>query len=243
MHVDNREPHDLLGGADVVGSHGPPNTRRVVVVDDHELLRAGTRRILNDSAGFSVVGEAGDSEEALRVVADEDPDVVLVDIRLPTDNGIDLARRIVRDHPGVTVLILSAYDDENYVRAALAAGVSGYLLKTMPSDELVRSILAACEGDGIAGPIGFGEKAGKPLPRESVPRLTTREEEVVRLVARGLSNKAIARQLGISPRTVEGHLNHVFEKLDTSSRTELVHYALATRLFSRERADESGPLT
>ena len=108
----------------------------------------------------------------------------------------------------MTVLILSAYDDENYVRAAMAAGVSGYLLKTMPSDELIRSILAACEGTGLAAtsvPPAQGEKAGKPTSESApCPDLTAREQEVVRLVARGMTNKAIAHQLGISPRTVEG---------------------------------------
>jgi DNA-binding NarL/FixJ family response regulator len=217
----------------------PRRSRRVVVVDDHELLRTGTRRILDDASGFSVVGEAGDGDTALRVIADVRPDVVLVDIRLPTINGIDLARRIAADYPTTTVLILSAYDDENYVRAALAAGVAGYLLKTMPSDELVRSIRAACDGFslGDSGPTGQGEKAGLPAQDVYSPRLTTREQEVVRLVARGMSNKAIARHLGISPRTVEGHLNHVFDKLDTTSRTELVHYALANSLFGREQAE------
>jgi DNA-binding NarL/FixJ family response regulator len=232
-----------LDGHHVDDGTGPADPcRRVVVVDDHELLRAGTRRILDDASGFCVVGEAEDSDVALRVIAEEKPDVVLVDIRLPTTNGIDLARRIVSDHPDTTVLILSAYDDENYVRAALAAGVSGYLLKTMPSDELLRSIVAACEGSGFldSGVVGKGEKAGKPLPSTGIPRLTTREQEVVQLVARGMSNKAIANQLRISPRTVEGHLNHVFEKLGTSSRTELVHYALADSLFSRERIGEPG---
>jgi DNA-binding NarL/FixJ family response regulator len=213
----------------------------VVVVDDHELLRAGTRRILDDATGFSVVGEAGDGDAALRVIDDAKPDVVLVDIRLPTTNGIDLARQIVADYPDTTVLILSAYDDENYVRAAMAAGVSGYLLKTMPSDELVRAIGAACDGSRLldGGLTGRGEKAGKPTPDEYAPRLTAREQEVVRLVARGMSNKTIAHQLGISPRTVEGHLNHVFEKLETSSRTELVHYALANSLFGKAPAEDT----
>ncbi len=226
-----------------VESIPPGGPRRVVVVDDHELLRAGTRRILDDSTGFSVVGEAGDGDVALRVIAEAKPDVVLVDIRLPTTNGIDLARTIVAAYPDITVLILSAYDDENYVRAALAAGVSGYLLKTMPSDELIRSIGAACEGNHLldGGPMGRGEKAGKPTPGQYAPRLTVREQEVVKLVARGMSNKAIARQLRISPRTVEGHLNHVFDKLGASSRTELVHYALANSLFVREPAEATDP--
>ena len=133
---------------------------RVVVVDDHELLRAGTRRILDEAKGFSVVGEAEDGEAALRVVAEVGPDVVLVDIRLPSMNGIDLARQILTEAPDVTVLILSAYDDEHYVRAALAAGVSGYLLKTTPSEELVRLIRLACAGTSLVDhhPLGRGER-------------------------------------------------------------------------------------
>ena len=231
-------PQVDLGGA---GWLAEP--RRVVIVDDHELLRAGTRRILDDASGFAVVGEAGDADQALRVITDVKPDVVLVDIRLPTTNGIDLARQIVTDFPETKVLILSAYDDENYVRAAMAAGVSGYLLKTMPSNELILSIGAACDGSRLLDRVvtGRGEKAGAPTLDEGASRLTAREQEVVRLVARGMSNKAIARQLGISPRTVEGHLNHVFDKLDASSRTELVHYALANSLFSREPAEVEEP--
>jgi DNA-binding NarL/FixJ family response regulator len=214
----------------------------VVVVDDHELLRAGTRRILDDAVGFTVVGEADDGGTALSVINDTRPDVVLMDIRLPTVNGIDLARQIVEEHPFTTVLILSAYDDEHYVRAALAAGVAGYLLKTMPSSELIRSIRAACDGGALLekAPSGRGEKAEEVGRDASHPRLTAREQEVVGLVARGRSNKAIARQLGISPRTVEGHLNHVFEKVGSTSRTELVHYALANSLFVRTPAERTG---
>jgi DNA-binding NarL/FixJ family response regulator len=221
---------------------GPP--WRVVVVDDHELLRTGTRRILEDAADFTVVGEAADGDAALQVIADENPQVVLVDIKLPSVNGIDLARQIGADFPAITVLILSAYDDENYVRAALGAGVAGYLLKTMPGEELVRTIREACEGN-THFTIG-GASSGTPdasAKAEAVPRLTAREHEVVRLVARGMSNKAIARQLAISPRTVEGHLNHVFDKLGTTSRTELVHYALANSLFGRGRLEESESTT
>jgi DNA-binding NarL/FixJ family response regulator len=214
---------------------------RVVVIDDHELLRAGTRRILDEASGFTVVGEADDGESALAVIAHVEPDVVLVDIRLPSINGIDLARQIVEQHPGTIVLILSAYDDEHYVRAALAAGVAGYLLKTTPSDELIRSIRAACDGSTLLDRVltGRGEKAPPTTAFSGATRLTAREQEVVRLVARGRSNKAIAHQLGISPRTVEGHLNHVFEKVGSTSRTELVHYALANGLFVRDPDEHS----
>jgi DNA-binding NarL/FixJ family response regulator len=213
---------------------------RTVIVDDHELLRAGTRGILEEASGFEVVGEAADAESAHQVVADTRPDLVIADIRLPTANGIDLAARLVDDHPELVVVILSAYDDEHYVRAAMAAGVSGYLLKTMPSHELVAALRQACSGGGLTGgPMGRGEKDSVG-PSDSDP-LTARETAVVRLVARGMSNKAIAQQLGISPRTVEGHVNHVFDKLGVFSRTELVHYALANSMFVRGAPADDRP--
>ena len=214
----------------------PPDTViRTVIVDDHELLRAGTRGILDQADGFVVVGEAADAEAALVVVEETAPDLVIADIRLPTTNGIDLAALLVDGHPGLIVVILSAYDDEHYVRAALAAGVSGYLLKTLPSHELVAALRDACSGSTrlTDGPLGKGEKYPDGTGTPDDP-LTAREHEVVRLVARGMSNKAIAQQLAISPRTVEGHLNHVFDKLGVLSRTELVHYALANSGFARE---------
>lgn len=207
---------------------------RVVIVDDHELLRTGTRRILEDAGGFAVVGEAGDGPAALALVDELDPDLALVDIRLPSTNGIELARQIVDSHPATTVVVLSAYDDEDYVRAALAVGASAYLLKTTPGDDLVDAIRMALGGAVVLDPAITGERGpdGEQTAGGAGPiapgGLTTRERQVVRLVARGLANKAIAHQLGISPRTVEVHLNHAFEKLGASSRTELVTVALAT---------------
>jgi len=221
----------------------PDDTIRTVIVDDHELLRTGTRRILEEARGFTVVGEAADAETARQVVADTGPDLVIADIRLPTANGIELAARLVDDHPQLVVVILSAYDDEHYVRAAMAAGVSGYLLKTMPSHELVDALRQAYAGGrALAGvPQGTGEKDPAAAPQLTGEHLTAREAEVVRLVARGMSNKAIAHQLGISARTVEGHLNHVFDKLGVLSRTELVHVALANSLFTRDVPREPAP--
>jgi DNA-binding NarL/FixJ family response regulator len=141
------------------------------------------------------------------------------------------------------VVILSAYDDPHYVRAAMAAGVTGYLLKTLPSHELVDALRDACTGTGRLGglPIGRGERDTADPAASPYEELTAREAGVVHLVARGMSNKAIAHDLGISPRTVEGHLNHVFDKLGIGSRTELVHYALANSLFSREPAGDPRP--
>lgn len=222
-------------------THGPKSPRTVLVVDDHALLRAGTRQILEQADGFDVIGEAADGGSALRLVRELTPDVVLVDIRLPDGNGIDVARRILALEAPPTVLILSAYDDEHYVRAALAAGVSGYLLKTIPADELVRRIRAAC--DDPVNVVDVPLRGGSPSLGQQLDDvlLTARERDVVRLAVRGLANKQIARQLSISPRTVEGHLNHIFEKVHAGSRTELVHYALSHGLFSTESNARTDP--
>jgi DNA-binding NarL/FixJ family response regulator len=210
----------------------PESPTTVLVVDDHELLRAGTRQILEQADGFDVVGEAADGANAVRLVRELGPDVVLVDIRLPDGNGIDVARRILALEDPPTVLVLSAYDDEHYVRAALAAGVSGYLLKTIPADELVRRVRAACDDPVTVVDVPSSGRSPTPGQQWDDASLTARERDVVRLAVRGLANKQIARQLGISPRTVEGHLNHIFEKVQAGSRTELVHYALRHGLFA-----------
>lgn len=224
------------GRSAVAASLGPVPPRTVVVVDDHELLRTGTRRILDETDDFQVIGESADAQQALDLVEQRDPDVVLLDIRLPNGNGIEVARRILAVRPQVTVVILSAYDDGHYVQAALAAGVSGYLLKTVPADELVRLIRSACDGQTVVVDASPSHAGGHSDGSDLL--LTAREEEVVRLVVRGLANKQIARRLEISPRTVEGHLNHVFEKVDAASRTELVHYALTHGLFAGDESSQ-----
>ena len=210
----------------------------MVVVDDHELLRAGTRRILDDATASpwwvkreTVPRPPGDCRHENRTSCS------WTSGSRPT-NGIDLARQIVTDYPDMTVLILSAYDDENYVRAALAAGVSGYLLKTMPSDELVRSITAACDGSGLIGsgvPPAAGRRPANPLSTNPLPGLTAREAGGSSPGCPGNVQQGHRPSARHQPATVEGHLNHVFDKLGTTSRTELVHYALANSLFVRER--------
>ena len=205
---------------------------RIVIVDDHELLRTGTRQILSDAEGMAVVAEAADAAHAIEAVESTWPDIVLVDIRLPDRNGIELARLILERCPSTRVVILSAYDDEDYVRAAMDAGVAGYLLKTMPGDELVRAVRAAASGvtvldSAVSTNLGREHPSPDSDPKDAFSALTWRERQVVELVAEGLANKAIATRLGISGRTVEGHLNHVFVKLGVVSRTELVRLALA----------------
>jgi DNA-binding NarL/FixJ family response regulator len=216
-------------GLEAPRANGPLH---VVVVDDHEVLRTGTRQILETAPDMVVVGEADDGESALALVKELRPDVVLVDIRLPDHNGIDVARQLTSNHPDTKVVILSAYDDPEYLRAALAAGVAGYLLKTMPRDELINAVRAAGLGTTVLDAAVSSHLARGPRSATDidVATLTTRERQVIQLVADGLPNKAIAARLGISARTIEGHLNHVFSKLGVASRTELVRFALANNL-------------
>jgi DNA-binding NarL/FixJ family response regulator len=217
------------GGFEDQGSGG---TLRVVVIDDHEVLRAGTRQVLETTEDIVVVGEADTWDAALAVIDRLRPDVALVDIQLSGRNGIDLARQLSADHPGTRVVILSAHDDDAFVRRAFEAGVAGYLLKTMPRDELINAVRAVGMGTTVLDPAVSARLAGANTLTEvaGAPRLTLREQEVVALVADGLSNKAIAIRLGVSTRTVEGHVNHVFTKLDLESRTELVRYVLTNGL-------------
>jgi DNA-binding NarL/FixJ family response regulator len=218
-----------MGGFEDKRSNGP---LRVVVVDDHEVLRAGTRQVLETTDDIVVVGEADTWDAALAVIDQHRPDVALVDIQLAGRNGIDLARQLSTDHPGTRVVILSAHDDDAFVRRAFEAGVAGYLLKTMPRDELINAVRAVGMGTTVLDPAVSARLAGANSLTEipGAPRLTLREQEVVALVADGLSNKAIAIRLGVSTRTVEGHVNHVFTKLDLESRTELVRYVLTNGL-------------
>jgi DNA-binding NarL/FixJ family response regulator len=221
----------VSGDIEDKGSNGP---LRVVVIDDHEVLRAGTRQVLETTEDIVVVGEADTWDSALDVIDRHRPDVALVDIQLSGRNGIDLARQLSNDHPSTRVVILSAHDDDAFVRRAFEAGVAGYLLKTMPRDELINAVRAVGMGTTVLDPALSSRLAGANSLTEPTggPRLTLREQEVVTLVADGLSNKAIAIRLGVSTRTVEGHVNHVFTKLDLESRTELVRYVLTNGLPS-----------
>ena len=175
-----------------------------------------------------VVGEADTWDTALAVIGQAHPDVAIIDIQLAGGNGIDLARRLTVDHPGTRVVILSAYGEVDFVRSAFEAGVAGYLLKTMPRDELINAVRAVGMGTTVLDPDVSTQltTAGASADSSGNPPLTLREQQVVALVADGLSNKAIAARLGVSTRTVEGHVNHVFTKLGIESRTELVRFVL-----------------
>ena len=207
----------------------------VLVVDDHALHRDGTRRILEQYPDLEVVGEAASGEAALTLVDELRPAVVLLDIGLPGMNGIETARRIRQRHPEVRVLMVTAYDDEEYVRGAFDAGAAGYLSKTAPGRELVEAIRGVAAG----GSVVQHELLNSLLNGRSTPlgALTQRELSVLQLLADGMHNKQIATRLGISVRTVERHCDSIYGKLGVSSRTEAVVRAISSNLVevSHER--------
>lgn len=205
----------------------------VVIADDHVLVRKGTRQLLEEHPGLSVVGEAADGREAIEVANRLKPDVVLMDIAMPGTNGIEATRRIKEANPSTSVLVLTAYDDEQYIYALLDAGAAGYLLKNVTGEELARSVYAVAEGESVLHP-SVAAKVFKRVTSGAddradtgdVDQLTDRELAVLRLAAGGLSNKMIARDLDLSDRTVQVHLSNVFGKLRVASRTEAVITAL-----------------
>lgn len=209
----------------------PAGTIAVLVVDDHPLVREGTRRLLEGQRDITVVGEAESGEGALELAAKLGPDVVLLDIHLGGLNGFDVARKLSDEHPNVKILMLTAFDDREYVHAALAAGASGYLLKTTRGEELAEAIRGVLKGREIIDPVLEREISGQDAKVDALA-LTDREMEVVALLAEGLPNKAIASRLGISRRTVEGHISRVFAKVGATSRTELLRFALSHHLVT-----------
>jgi DNA-binding NarL/FixJ family response regulator len=200
---------------------------RIVVVEDHALVREGTTELLERESGCTVAGQAGSAEEALRLICDLRPDVALVDVELPGMNGIALACAVAEQAPDTRVIILSAYDDYAYVIGALEAGVSGYLLKTATARELGNAVRTAAGGtlvldEAISRRLSRRWRSGSGDP----PAFTPRETEVLNLIARGLPNKQIASQLGLGLRTVETHVSSVLGKLGVTSRTEAALYAV-----------------
>jgi DNA-binding NarL/FixJ family response regulator len=203
---------------------------RVLIVDDQTLFRTGLARLLASQPGLRVVGEAGDGAEAVQLVERLDPDVVLMDIRMPEVDGIEATRRILRSKPSVRVLILTTFHTDAYVLDALRSGASGYVLKDSAVEAIASSIQAVMSSERVvSGPIAqrmVGMLTGDLPTREFYDGLTAREVEVLKMIASGMPNKRIAYKLGISEKTVRNHISHIYEKLEIYDRSQAVLYAV-----------------
>ncbi len=208
---------------------------RVLLADDHQVVRRGIREFLLE-VGIEVVAEAEDGEQALQLILEQQPDVAILDVRMPRRSGIEIARLVRQQNLPIGLLILTSYDDDPFVMAALEAGVNGYVLKTAEMGEIIEAVHAVYEGKSVLDPALVGKVmraiAESGQPRATYEPLTEREIEVLREAARGLTNKAIGVRLGISDRTVQGHLRRIFEKLQVANRTEAVVRAAQLNLLT-----------
>ncbi len=209
-----------------------PDPIRVLLADDHAIVRKGIREFLEEDCGITVVAEASDGREAVRLAGEHQPNVAVLDVQMPHVNGIEATRQIKATSPNVRILIITAYDDDPYIFALLRAGADGYMLKDADPDDLVRAVKTVAAGgtvlaSDVAAKVIAQMTSGKPAAaQDQVEPLTERELEVLRFAAQGLTNKAIAARLAVSDRTVQGHMANIYGKLAVATRTEAVTKAL-----------------
>ncbi|MDR3560103.1 MAG: response regulator transcription factor [Negativicutes bacterium] len=217
---------------------------RILIADDHALLRQGIKNVLELEQDFDIVGEAGDGEEAVKKAGELLPDIALVDINMPRLNGLEVTKRIRDSLSSVKVIVLTIHDDESYVVEVVKAGAAGYLLKDVEPSMLIKAIRTVYEGESFIYPTLakklFGEITRLEGERRQGPanilqhgreeRLTLRELEVLQLIAKGLSNQEIAGKLFLSEKTVKNHLTNIFRKIDVNDRTQAVLYAIKNKI-------------
>ncbi|MBT3323313.1 MAG: response regulator transcription factor [Anaerolineae bacterium] len=203
---------------------------RILLADDHAVVRAGIRQFLEQAEDMSVIAEADDGDAAKILVAEHLPDVAVLDIQMPKATGIEVTRWIRKEYKNIGILVLTAYDEAPYIMAVLKAGANGYVLKTASPQEIIQAVRNVYAGNtAISSKIMQKMMAQVNTNQETEPieKLTEREIDVLKLVGKGFTNKAIGVQLGISDRTVQGHLAHIFNKLQAASRTEAVMRAVS----------------
>ena len=212
---------------------------RILLADDHNILRDGMRLLLERQAGFIVVGEAADGREILQLAQDHRPDVVVMDIAMPSMNGIEATRRIVEKHPSIGVVILSMHHDESYIIRSLKAGARAYLLKDALKGELISAIQAVVEGRSFFSPKvsrilqeDYFQAMGRKDAEDSYELLTDREREILQFIAEGKTNKEVANMLNLSLYTVDTHRTHILQKLNLHSVPELILYAVRKGIIS-----------
>jgi len=201
---------------------------RILIADDHPHFRDGLRALLASDSSLEVVGDAGDGEEAISLAADLQPDVILMDLGMPGVGGIEATRRILRTSPHIAILVISMFEDEDSVFAALQAGARGYLLKGALKAEILRSIRAVASGEVIFGPViarrlmQYFSNPHPTAPPDAFPELTEREHEILELIARHETNPEIAKRLFLSPKTVRNHVSNIFTKLQVADRAQAI---------------------
>jgi DNA-binding NarL/FixJ family response regulator len=216
-------------------------TIRVLLADDHAVVRKGIREFLTEPGDIEVVAEAADGAEAIALLEQEQPDVAVLDIQMPKRSGIDVCRHVRAQRWPIGILILTAYDDDPYVLAVLQAGANGYVLKTADADDIIQAVRDVHEGKSALDPVIarklMAQLAGR-AENKPIESLTPRETDVLKLAARGYTNKAIGAQLHLSDRTVQGHLANIYGKLHVATRTEAVMRAVSLGWLSPDEASE-----